>query len=52
MGVRRTVVNSFINVFSRLLLWVMSVKANYFQKDFDYSYYLGPDYKLSQKVPL
>ena len=52
VGLRRTVVHFIIYFFSKLVLLVMSVKVNYVHKDFDYSYYLGPDYKLSQKVPL
>ena len=52
VGLRRTVVHFIIYFFSNLVLLVMSVKVNYVHKDFDYSYYLGPDYKLSQKVPL
>ena len=44
-GIRRKIVNSLISSLSWLMINIPGVKAIHIYKDYDYSYYLGPNYK-------
>lgn len=50
-GCRAKVVRSLTGFYSRLLLLATCMRCNVKRIDFDYSQYLGPDYKEKQVLP-